>query len=143
MWPMNRIWVITRGHFKRGERMQLRKWLIYIIPIVFILFSIGLMAGGSLLKHPLSEDDRLLEAVKNLEANVKKKEWKPASKDIDYALKAWSKVVNRIQFSVERDYMFEISGALSRIKGGIEAEDDKAIMEEIYFFYDLWESLGA
>lgn len=100
------------------------------------------MAGGSLLKQPLGEDDRLLETVKNLEAAVKKKEWKRAGNDIVYALKAWSKVVNRIQFSVEREYMFQISGTLARIKGGIEAEDDKAIMEEIYFFYDLWENLG-
>lgn len=122
--------------------MKLRKWLIYIIPIIFILLSIGLMAGGSLFKHPMGEDDRLLEAVKNLEDNVKKKEWKQSSNDINYALKAWSKVVNRIQFSVEREYMFQISGTLARIKGGIEAEDDKAIMEEIYFFYDLWENLG-
>lgn len=100
------------------------------------------MAGGSLFKHPMGEDDRLLEAVKNLEDNVKKKEWKQSSNDINYALKAWSKVVNRIQFSVEREYMFQISGTLARIKGGIEAEDDKAIMEEIYFFYDLWDNLG-
>lgn len=122
--------------------MKLRKWLIYIIPIIFILLSIGLMTGGSLFKHPMGEDDRLLEAVKNLEDNVKKKEWKQSSNDINYALKAWSKVVNRIQFSVEREYMFQISGTLARIKGGIEAEDDKAIMEEIYFFYDLWDNLG-
>lgn len=100
------------------------------------------MAGGSLFKLPMGEDDRLLEAVKNLEDNVKKKEWKQSSNDINYALKAWSKVVNRIQFSVEREYMFQISGTLARIKGGIKAEDDKAIMEDIYFFYDLWENIG-
>jgi hypothetical protein len=123
--------------------MKLRKWLIYIIPIVFLVISIGVMAGGSFLKQPLGKDDRLLEAIKNLEDDINKKEWKQAGNKIDYAQKAWSKIVNRIQFSVEREYMFQISGALSRIKGGIEVEDDKATMEEIYFFYDLWESLGA
>lgn len=122
--------------------MKRRKLLIYLIPIVFLLISIGIMAGGSILKHPLGEDDRLLEAVKDLEKDIKNKEWSKASDHIQYALKAWHKVLNRIQFSVEREYMLEISGALARIKGGIEVEDDKAVMEEIYFFYDLWENLG-
>lgn len=122
--------------------MKRRKWLLYLIPIVFLLFSIGLMAGGSILKHPLGEDDRLLEAVQKLEADVKHKQWDQANDHIEYALKAWNKVVNRVQFSVEREYMLEISGALARIKGGIKAEDDKAIMEEVYFFYDLWGNLG-
>jgi hypothetical protein len=122
--------------------MQKRKWLIYLIPTVFLLFSIALMTGGSLLKEPFGEDDRLNEAIQNLEADVKNKQWKQARDHAQYALIAWNKVVNRIQFSVEREYMLEISGSLARIKGGIEAEDDKAIMEEIYFFYDLWENLG-
>lgn len=122
--------------------MKRRKWLIYLIPTVFLLFSIGLMAGGSLLKEPLGDDDRLLESIQKLEADVKNKQWKEAGDHIDYALNAWHKVVNRIQLSAEREYMLELSGALARIKGGIEAEDDKAIIEEIYFFYDLWENLG-
>ncbi len=122
--------------------MRGRKLLIYLVPIVFLLISVGLMAGGSLFKHPLGENDRLFEAMKSLEADVRNKDWDQAGDEIDYGLKAWGKVVNRIQFSVEREYMFEISGTLARIRGGIEAEDDKAIMEEIYFFYDLWENLG-
>lgn len=122
--------------------MQKRKWLIYLIPTVFLLFSIALMTGGSLLKEPFGEDDRLKEAIQKLEADVKNKQWKQARDHAQYALTAWNKVVNRIQFSVEREYMLEISGSLARIKGGIEAEDDKAIMEEIYFFYDLWDNLG-
>jgi hypothetical protein len=122
--------------------LRRRKWLIYLIPTIFLLFSIVLMAGGSLLKEPFGEDDRLKESIQKIEADVKKKQWKQAGDHAEYALKAWHRVVNRIQFSVERDYMLEISGALSRIKGGIEAEDDKAILEEIYYFYDLWEYLG-
>lgn len=104
---------------------------------------IFIMAGGSLLKKPIGEDDRILEAIQELEKHVKNKEWKEAKNRIEYVGKGWNKVVNRIQFSVEREYMFEISGTIARIKGGIEVEDDKAIMEEIYFFYDLWDNLGA
>lgn len=120
-----------------------RTWFLVGIIIVFLGASIGLMAGGSFLKQPLGEDDRLLESVQDIEKLVKNKDWEQARKKADYSLNAWHKVVNRIQFSAERDYMMEISGTLARIKGGIEAKDDKAIMEEIYLFYELWDSLGA
>jgi hypothetical protein len=119
-----------------------RKWLIIVVPLLFLLVSVGIMAGGSFLKQPMGEDDRLLEAIQQLEKKVKGKDWKQANERSTYAMKAWKKVVNRIQFSTEREYMLEISGVLSRIQGGIEAEDDKAIIEEIYYFYDLWDNLG-
>lgn len=120
-----------------------RKWLIIMIPSLILLVSVGIMAGGSLLKQPMGNDDRIVEAIQQLEKNVKKKDWEKANERSKYAMKAWKKVVNRIQFSTEREYMFEISGALARIQGGIEAEDDKAIIEEIYYFYDLWDNLGG
>lgn len=121
----------------------MKRLLIIVFPTIILLMSVGIMVGGSLLKHPLGPDDRLLESVQDLEKKVKNKEWNQARKQIDYALTAWNKIVNRIQFSVERDYMFEINGTLARIKGGIEAKDDQAILEEIYFFYDLFDGLGG
>jgi len=121
----------------------MKRLIIFVIPTFILLLSIAIMAGGSVLKHPLGQDDRLLEAVQNLEKDVKNKEWDQAEKQIDQAITAWKKIVNRIQFSVEREYMFEINGTLARIKGGVEAKDDQAILEEIYFFYDLFDGLGG
>jgi hypothetical protein len=120
-----------------------RKLMIIIIPSLILILSVAIMAGGTFLKQPFGEDDRIYEGMKSLEKDVKTKNWKQAKHHLDYSQKAWEKIVNRIQFSAEREYMLEISGALSRIKGGIEAEDDKAILEEIYFFYSLWEDLGT
>lgn len=119
-----------------------RRWAIILIPAFILIVSIGIMTGGNFLKKPMAKDDRLLEAVQQLEKNVKNKEWGQAEERAQYAGEAWKKIVNRIQFSVEREYMFEITGALSRIKGGVKAKDDQAVMEEIYFFYDLFDSLG-
>ncbi|WP_268236519.1 hypothetical protein [Caldalkalibacillus thermarum] len=33
--------------------------------------------------------------------------------------------------------------ALARIKGSVEAEDDQALLVDIYYFYELWDSLGS
>ncbi|MNC82891.1 hypothetical protein D3C75_1366010 [compost metagenome] len=57
-------------------------------------------------------------------------------------MQGWHRIVNRIQFSVERESIYDILGALARIQGGIAAQDDQAIMEEIYYFYALWDNLG-
>jgi hypothetical protein len=120
----------------------MKKWLIRLIPIAFILISIVIMTTGSLLKQPLGKEDRLVESIKELEANIEDKNWIEANANIIYAKNAWNKIVNRIQLSVEREYMIEINGILDRISGGIKARDDQAILEEIYYFYGLWEYLG-
>lgn len=121
---------------------KLKTWLIRLIPIVFILLSIGVMTTGNLLKQPFAKDDHLVESIKTLESNVQNKNWDAAEDNIEYAKKAWNKIVNRIQLSVEREYVIDINGTLDRMKGGIKAKDNQAIMEEIYYFYGLWKYLA-
>lgn len=122
--------------------MKTRFWLLYVLPIFLILVFVAIMASGAFLKKPFGTDDRLLESVQMLEKQVEAKQWTEAKSQINYAMQAWDKVVNRIQFSVERESIYDILGTLARMKGGVAAEDDKAIMEEIYYFYVLWDNLG-
>lgn len=123
--------------------MTTRKWMLIIIPIVIILLFTAVLGGGSFLKKPFGKEDHLLKSMHDLEELVKKKEWKQAKTKSKYALKAWDQVSNRIQYSVEREYLNDISGIFARIKGGIEAKDDKALLVEIYYFYEVWDNLGA
>ncbi|CAH1199565.1 MULTISPECIES: DUF4363 family protein [Paenibacillus] len=122
--------------------MKARLWLLYVVPIVLILIFCAVMATGTILKKPWGENDRLVESVQSLEKQVEAKQWTQAKSEIEYALKAWDRIVDRIQFSVERETIYDILGTLARMKGGVAAKDDKAIMEEIYYFYVLWENLG-
>ncbi|PQP81684.1 hypothetical protein C0Q44_18490 [Paenibacillus sp. PCH8] len=122
--------------------MKTRFWLLYVTPILLLLIFIAIMASGALLKKPFGTQDRLMESVQTLEKQVDAKQWNAAKSQIDYAMQAWERIVNRIQFSVERETIYDILGTLARIKGGIAAEDDKAIKEEIYYFYALWDNLG-
>ncbi|MDR6717447.1 MULTISPECIES: DUF4363 family protein [Paenibacillus] len=122
--------------------MKTRFWLLYVLPIFLILLFVAIMASGTYLKKPFGTQDRLLESVQTLEKQVEGKQWTAAKSQIEYAMQAWEKIVDRIQFSVERETIYDILGTLARIKGGVAAEDDKAIMEEIYYFYVLWDNLG-
>lgn len=123
--------------------MMTRKWLLYSIPALMILLFSGVFISGSFLKHPLGKDDRIMESMKKLEQHVKEQKWEQAKKESDYSSHAWNDIIStRVQFSVEREYMYDINSTLARIKGGIVAKDDKTVIEEVYFFYDLWKNLG-
>ncbi|GAC41823.1 DUF4363 family protein [Paenibacillus popilliae] len=122
--------------------MKKRKWLMLGLSVFLLVFFGAVLGSGNFLKQPLGKEDRLLEAVQSIEQHVEKKNWELAKDKVEYASNAWRQIVNRIQYSVEREYMYDISGILSRIRGGIVAKDDAAVMEEVYFFYELWENLG-
>ncbi len=124
------------------EVNTVKKFFLYFIPLCTLALFIFVMNSGSLLKQPLSKEDQLYKSIYQIETNVKEKDWKKANKNINYAETAWKKIVRRIQFSVEKEYIIDLNGTLSRIKGGIAARDDKAIMEEVYYFYELWHNLA-
>lgn len=119
------------------------KWFIYGVPILILALSIAVMTSGSLLKKPLLADDDVFRLVRELEQVVKQKDWALARAKSAEASKAWHHVVNRIQFSVEREMIMEISGTLARIKGAAEAEDEQSVLTEVYYFYDLWNNLAS
>ncbi|MDN4602227.1 DUF4363 family protein [Paenibacillus sp. F6_3S_P_1C] len=122
--------------------MKTRFWLLYVLPISMIILFCAILATGTFLKKPMGTNDRLLESVQKLEKEVQAKNWTEAKTQVDYAMKAWDRIVNRVQFSVERETVYEILSTLARIEGGVVAKDDKGIMAEIYYFYVLWDNLG-
>lgn len=120
-----------------------RKILLYTIPTLFLLVAVGIMISGSILKEPLGEDDHVIDALQELETDVKAANWVQAKDQVDEVSQAWSKVVNRIQFSIERQKMREIDNSIFRLKGSIEAEDEQSALIEIYFVYEMWDELGS
>ncbi|KGX88731.1 DUF4363 family protein [Pontibacillus marinus] len=120
----------------------MKKFLLYLIPILTLAIFIVIMNSGSILKKSYGHDDRLVETVKKIEKEVANEEWENAEEHIKYIEEAWKKVTRRIQFSVEKEFILEISGVFAQIKGGIKGKDDQAVMENIYFFYELWDNLA-
>ncbi|WP_070121226.1 DUF4363 family protein [Bacillus marinisedimentorum] len=113
-----------------------------VIPIIVLIGSALFLASGGWLKEPFGEHDRVEEAVRQTELAIEKKDWEEASRNLKKAEKAWDKVANRVQFSVERQYMYDIGVTLARLKGNIKAEDRAGALAETETFYLLWEELG-
>ncbi len=119
------------------------KWFIYGVPIFILALSVAVMTSGGLLKKPLRADDDVFRLVEEVEQFVIQKDWATARVKSVAANQAWHHVVNRIQFSVEREMIMEISGTLARIRGAAEAEDEQSALTEVYYFYDLWDNLAS
>ncbi len=100
------------------------------------------LASGGWLKEPLGKHDRVKEAVRQTELAIEQKDWDEASRSLHKAEKAWDTVANRIQFSVERQYMYDIGITLARLKGSIKAKDRAGALAETETFYLLWKELG-
>ncbi|OEH94027.1 hypothetical protein [Bacillus solimangrovi] len=112
------------------------------ITIVFLVVSISIMISGQWLKNSFHENDQLFETVQSIESDIKKENWVQAENDIDYVTTAWRLVVNRIQFSVERELINEITTTIYYMKGGIQARDRSVVQQNIAYFYILWEGVG-
>ncbi|MCL7748380.1 DUF4363 family protein [Halalkalibacter alkaliphilus] len=120
----------------------MRKTLLYAVPVTFILVSLTLMISGGWLKEPMGDQDELLKSVQNIEQHVKRNEWQEAKREHTYTKKAWTIVSKRIQYSVGKESLSEVSQILSRMEGAIEANDANVTLVEAYSFYELWENLG-
>ncbi|WP_179107225.1 DUF4363 family protein [Sediminibacillus massiliensis] len=103
---------------------------------------VAIMISGSYLKEPFGQDDQLYKRMTQLETHITKQDWDRAEADLIYLEKAWDKVSKRVQFSVEKGNMAEISGILARIEGGIVSRDISSTREEIHFFYYQWDEIG-
>jgi hypothetical protein len=120
----------------------MKKFLLYLIPSLFVLVSLFIMTSGGWLKGPFGDKDDLLGCVEKIEAHVKAENWEKAQQEQRKAENAWETISKRVQYSVERDDMMAIAEALHRIKGGIEVQDATAVFPDIYYFYGIWNDFG-
>lgn len=119
------------------------KWIVFGVPVVILAASVLVMTSGGWLKQPLRGDDDVLGLVREMEQLAKGENWEGAWAKSVAANEAWHHVVNRIQFSVEREMILEISGSLAKMQGAVQAEDASAMLQEVYYFYDLWSNLSS
>lgn len=110
--------------------------------ILLLLLCVAVMLSGGWLKQPFSEDDRVLEAVHQLDQAIRMEDWEKASEHVAYLETAWSNVAKRVQFSVEREVIREMETSIYRLKGCVVSEDKQSAIQEIYHVHMLWENLG-
>jgi len=119
----------------------MKKFISYAIPIVTLAAFVLLMLGGNYLKKPLSPSEDVVAFVELSIEHAKVENWDMLNQDIVNIDNAWKKIIPRIQFSVERDELYNISLNVARLRGSITSEDKTSTLIELNEIIEDWVEL--
>lgn len=120
----------------------MRNFLVKTIPIATIAFFIFIMLSGNLLKRPLGENDNIPKSIQLIMQNIECEKWEEAYKQTEELSKTWHKIVQRVQFSSERDEINGFSMNVARLRGAIMAKNKPSAFIELSEAYEHWEELA-
>ena len=119
----------------------MKKFISYAIPIVTLAAFVLIMLGGNYLKKPQSPSEDVVAFVELSIEHAKVEKWDMLQQDIVRIDTAWEKIMPRIQFSVERDEIYNISLNVARLKGSIASEDKTSTLIELNEIIENWNEL--
>ena len=116
----------------------MKKVLYYGIPTVLLLVFVLIMTAGNYLKKPRSVNDDVVMYIKVVTEDVKGENWNKADEDTKKLTDAWKKITPRLQFSCERDEIYNISINIARLNGIVMGKDKNAAFVELSEMYENW-----
>jgi hypothetical protein len=119
----------------------MKKFISYAIPIVTLAIFVLLMLGGNYLKKPRNPSEDVIAFVQTSIEHTKAERWDMLQKDMVNINNAWKKIIPRIQFSVERDEIYNISLNLAGLRGTIDSEDKAGTLIELNEIIENWDEL--
>ncbi|MFT5872830.1 MAG: hypothetical protein ACI8WT_001767 [Clostridium sp.] len=119
----------------------MKKFISYAIPLVTLTAFVLLMLGGNYLKKPRNPSEDIVAFVELSIKHAKVEKWDMLQQDIKSIEFAWKKIIPRIQFSVERDEIYNISLNIASLKGAIASEDKSSTLIELNQIMENWDEL--
>ncbi|MBU3126961.1 DUF4363 family protein [Clostridium tagluense] len=119
----------------------MKKLISYSIPIVTLTVFVLLMLGGNYLKKPHNQSEDVVAFVEVSIEHAKSEEWDMLQQDVTNIDLAWKKIIPRIQFSVERDEIYNISLNIAKLRGSITSEDKASTLIELNEILEDWDEL--
>lgn len=120
----------------------MNKFLIITIPVLTLSIFILVMLSGNYLKKSMSTNDNIPQTIEGIIEDISQDNWEQVKNKAEYLEIAWKNVVNRIQYSSERDEINSFSINLARLNGAIIARDKAIALVEMNEAYAHWEELG-
>jgi len=119
----------------------MKKFIAYSIPIVTLAIFVLIMLGGNYLKKPQTPSEDVIAYVNLSIKHAKVENWNKLQQDVASIDFAWKKVIPRIQFSVERDELYNISLNIASLRGSIASEDKSSTLIELNEIIENWAEL--
>lgn len=101
------------------------------------------MTSANYLKQSFSDEDDIIGTLQEMRENIESNNWEQSSNYILYLQKAWKKVQNRVQFSVEKIRLHELENSLSKLKGAVYAKNKDIAIIEIEMLLYYWKHLDG
>jgi len=120
----------------------MKKTILITVSILMMVLYILIMSSGFLLKNPITEDDDVIKHIDLVQQSAIKNNWEESGIELEKAFKAWGKVKNRIQFSVERVFIEDIDEEFATLKGIIKAKDTNMAIITTEKIKTVWDELG-
>ncbi|OEF99213.1 hypothetical protein BHF71_09700 [Vulcanibacillus modesticaldus] len=120
----------------------MEKKLLIIGSVLMIVIYIAIMGSGAFLKQPLTKNDDVIKQLSLVENAVKKDDWQKAESHLDRGFQAWDRVKNRIQFSVEREFIEKLDDEMATLQGAISVNDKRTLLITIEKIKKIWDEMG-
>lgn len=119
----------------------MKKIVSYLVPVVAIILFIAIMLSGKYLKNPRNPSEDVVGFMQNTINHANEENWGKVEIDIMNLEKAWKKIEPRIQFSVERDELYNIDVNIARLKGSSISKDKSSTLIELHELLENWDEL--
>lgn len=124
------------------KEVVMRKFLLVSIPIFSIIIFIAIMLSGNYLKKTTVNDNNFPKLIKVVTEDIQNERWKEAEGHAEELHSIYNKIINRIQFSSERDEINAINVSLARVEGAIISRNKVLAIDGLFEAYEHWNQLG-
>jgi hypothetical protein len=119
----------------------MKKFISYSIPIITLTVFVLIMLGGGYLLKPRNSSEDVIAFTQISIVHAKAEKWDMLKQDITSINTAWNKIIPRIQYSVERDEIYNINLNIARLRGAIVSKDKSSTMMELSEIIENWNEL--
>lgn len=120
----------------------MRRWLKTLVPITILLLFVLIMTGDWYLKRPRNANEDVALHINKVREAAMADDWARAQADLKQLQLAWHTIIRRVQFSVERDEIRELTRTLARLGGALAAQDKPSALMELAEAEEHWTDLG-
>ena len=112
------------------------------IPAVILLIFVLIMLSGNYLKKTYVKGQNMPGVFEKIVKDISEDNWDEAYRNTEEMHNIWKKIINRVQYSSERDEINALSVNIARLRGAIWSRDKASALIEINEAYNHWLNLG-
>ena len=100
------------------------------------------MLSGNILKRSVVNGNSVPEWINLIIHDIELEHWDEANEKTSTLSNSWEKIIDKVQFSSERNEINNFSVNISRLHASIITKNKDDALLELYEAYEHWDELG-